>query len=165
MSRADERSRLAVSKRYGERVEADLVQRIDPLRYVPDEEATHYDAVTTGLLQPSVELPFVGLCLLEAGTQVEIKSAGVVYSERQRRGRFKIRRTQHESLLEAGGVYLFAVCAPNDDREVLAAKVAPATTVDGLEYSWVETEDRSPYAQFAWNRIFDEGEIESVGGV
>jgi len=163
MSRAQEQSRLAASKAAGERVEGDLVQRIEALRYVADSEAQHYDAETTGLLEPSMELPFVGICVLESGTEVEIKSTGVVYSERQRSGRFKLRKPQHELLLDRGGVYLFAVCTPNDPRDVIAAKVIPATLVDELEFSWIENDRGAPYAQFAWPAVFQRKEIEGGG--
>ncbi|AFK20216.1 hypothetical protein E6P09_14090 [Haloferax mediterranei ATCC 33500] len=62
---------------------------------------------------------FVGICLLKPGTVVEIESAMVVYGEAQRRGRFLLRRSQHEHLLEEGGVYLFAVCAPTPARDMI----------------------------------------------
>ncbi|RLM83723.1 hypothetical protein D3D02_17115 [Halobellus sp. Atlit-38R] len=160
MSRVQEDSRLAYSKRVGERVEGTLIQMIDPLRYVPDTEAEHYDARTEALLTPSADLPFVGICVLEAGTKVEIKSTGVVYGKAQRRGRFKLRKPQHEELLATGGVYLFAVCAPNDDRDVIAAKIIPATLVDELEFSWVTNDRGAPDTQLAWSQLFDVTEIE-----
>nr|WP_229504696.1 hypothetical protein [Natrinema versiforme] len=72
---------------------------------------------------------------------------------------------QHEALLECGGVYLFAVCAPHD-RELIAAKIVPATQVDHLisvvTEGWRSAgEGRSEeYVQFTWARVFDPGEIE-----
>ncbi|RYJ15491.1 hypothetical protein ELS19_15585, partial [Halogeometricum borinquense] len=70
-------------------------QLVDGLRYVPDSEAEHYDAEVVELLSPSADLPFVGICLLEVGVAVEIKSAMDVYGQAQRRGRFLIRQSKH----------------------------------------------------------------------
>ncbi|ELZ92976.1 hypothetical protein C440_12684 [Haloferax mucosum ATCC BAA-1512] len=151
---------VAASKRAGATVESALLQRHPELRHVPDDVAEHHDAVAVSLLSPSRDLPFVGLCLLETGTVVEIKSAMVVYGERQRRGRFLIREAQHNHLLEKGGVYLFAVCAPTPDRDIIAAKVIPASLVDEFNFSWVSPKTRSNYAQFAWSRVFSPEEVE-----
>ncbi|SEK87078.1 hypothetical protein [Haloferax larsenii] len=151
---------IAASKRAGDTVESAVLQRHPELRHVSDDVEEHYDAVAVSLLSPSRDLPFVGLCLLEIGTVVEIKSAMVVYGENQRRGRFLIRENQHEHLLEEGGVYLFAVCAPTPEREIIAAKVVPASLVDEFEFSWVSRKTRSSYAQFAWSRVFAPKEVE-----
>ena len=151
---------LAPAKRGGANAAAAIVQRHSELRHVPDSEAEHYDAVTTTLLEPSDTLPFVGLCLLERGTAVEIKSCMVVYGERQRRGRFLVRQSQHDALLDEAGSYLFAVCAPTPHRELLATKVVPATIVDDLVSSWIDRDGRSPYGQFAWSRVFRPEEIQ-----
>ena len=152
-------SRSASSKRAGEAVEGDVLQRHEELEYVPDTDAQHYDARVSELLSPSPTLPFVGMCLLEVGTVVEIKSTMVVYGAAQSRGRFYLRRKQHRRLVDEAGVYLFAVCEPRPSRPVLAAKVVPATTVGGLVSSWIDGGDRADYAQLAWSRIFDEAEL------
>ncbi|WP_435551985.1 hypothetical protein [Natrinema sp. CGMCC1.2065] len=163
MSRPQQ-SQLAASRQAGDRSESVVLERVPQLRYVPDTESEHYDAIAEALVEPSDELPFVGIVVLEEGTSVEIKSVAIVYGEGQRRGRFQLRRTQHEALLESGGVYLFAVCAPHD-RELIAAKVVPATQVDHLidivTNGWRSAgEDRSEeYVQFSWARIFDPAEI------
>ncbi|QCS42657.1 hypothetical protein [Natrinema versiforme] len=160
-----QQSQLAASRQAGDRSESVVLEHVDKLRYVPDTEAPHYDALAEGLLEPSSEIPFVGIVVLESGTAVEIKSVSVVYGQRQRRGRFQLRRVQHEALLECGGVYLFAVCAPHD-RELIAAKIVPATQVDHLisvvTEGWRSAgEGRSEeYVQFTWARVFDPGEIE-----
>ena len=163
MSRPQQ-TQLAASRQAGDRSESVVLERIPELRYVPDTESPHYDAIAEDLVEPSAELPFVGIVVLESGTPVEIKSVSVVYGQAQRRGRFQPRRTQHEALLESGGVYLFAVCAPHD-RELIGAKVVPATQVDHLisviTDGWRSAgEDRSEeYVQFSWARIFDPAEI------
>ncbi|WP_049967634.1 hypothetical protein [Haloferax prahovense] len=151
---------IAPSKRAGNTVEATLLQRHPEFRYVSDEIAEHHDAVTVSLVSPSRKLPFVGICLLETGTVVEIKSAMVVYGEDQRRGRFLIRQSQHDHLLEEAGVYLFAVCAPTPARDIIAAKIVPATLVDEFDFSWIDRDARSSYAQFAWSRVFSPDEVE-----
>ncbi|AFK18648.1 hypothetical protein E6P09_07685 [Haloferax mediterranei ATCC 33500] len=151
---------LAPSRKAGDTVESTLLQVHTELRHVSDHEHEHHDALTTELLTPSRELPFVGICLLEPGTVVEIKSAMVVYGEAQRRGRFLLRRSQHDHLLEEGGVYLFAVCAPNPARDIIAAKVVPASLVDEFDFSWVSRKTRSDYAQVTWTQVFAPKEVE-----
>ncbi len=163
-----EQSQLAASRQAGDRSETVVLERVPELRYVPDTESPHYDAIAESLLEASAELPFVGIVVIESGTPIEIKSVGVVYGERQRRGRFQLRRGQHEALLEAGGVYLFAVCAPHD-RELIIAKVVPATQVshliDVVTDGWRSAgEERSEeYVQFTWARVFDPSDIEDGG--
>ena len=157
-------SRLAASRQAGDRSETVVLEQVPELGYVPDSEANHYDAIAEELIEPSEQLPFVGIVVLEEGTAVEIKSVSVVYGEQQRRGRFQPRRGQHEALLASGGVYLFAICAPHD-RDLIAMKVVPATQVDHLidvvTNGWRSAgEDRSEeYVQFSWARVFDPDEI------
>ncbi|WP_436344164.1 hypothetical protein [Natronorubrum sp. FCH18a] len=163
MSRSSQ-SRLAASRQAGDRSETVVLEELPGTRYVPDSEVNHYDAIAEELIEPSAALPFVGIVVLESGTPVEIKSVSVVYGQEQRRGRFQPRRGQHEALLESGGVYLFAICAPHD-RDLIAMKVVPATQVDHLidvvTNGWRSAgEDRSEeYVQFSWGRVFDPSEI------
>jgi len=162
-------SALAKSRQAGDRAETEVLERVPELRYVTDSEAQHYDAVTEAVLAPRQELPFVGLCVLEAGTVVEIKSVAVVYGQNQRRGRFSLRRVQHQSLLDEAGVYLFAVCAPNS-REVIGMKIVPATQVDHLLESVTEGwrtagDGREDYSQLAWTRIFKPDELRERGEI
>ena len=157
-------SQLAASRQAGDRSETVVLEEVPELRYVPDSEANHHDAIAEELIEPSEQLPFVGIVVLEEGTAVEIKSVSVVYGQQQRRGRFQPRRGQHEALLESGGVYLFAICVPHD-RDLIAMKVVPATQVDHLidvvTNGWRSAgEDRSEeYVQFSWARVFDPDEI------
>lgn len=168
MSRSSEpTSALARSRLAGDRAEDNVLRLVEGLRYVTDTEAEHYDAVTETLIVPSDRLPFVGIAVLEVGVAVEIKSAGVVYGESQRRGRFYLRRSQHDRLVEAGGVYLFAVCGPNN-REVVAMKIVPATQVeqliDAVTDHWRTAGDsRDECVQLSWARIFDPEAIEGGG--
>ena len=152
---------LARSKRIGESVEAVVIQRIDELAPESSRDA-HVDATVETTIDASAALPTVGLPVLEAGTGVEIKSCGVVLAS-QRRGRYKLRQTQHEYLLDESAVYLFVVTPPHDSTP-LALKVVPATVVDGVISGWVETERRSPYAQVSWGRFFDAEELDPDAG-
>lgn len=155
---------LAASKRGGLNAEHGAVETIGPLTPVSDSVAEHYDAVTEAALCPS-DVPMVGVCRIPAGTNVEIKSVMAVYGEAQRRGRYKLRQTQHEALVADDGVYLFAVCEPRPTRPIIKMKIVPAWLVDSLvetHASWRdEKDDRGPKAQFAWTRIFTPAEIEA----
>jgi len=157
-------SALAASKRAGENAEHVVFVEVDDLEPVSGEQ--HHDAIAKSAVFPSTSLPFVGVCVLETGSIVEIKSTMVVQTSAQRRGRFKLRKNQHEALLKAGGFYLFTVCEPVPDRPSIAMKVVPATTVDALlgEDSVAEWRDeldgRGPKAQLTWTNIFDIDEVE-----
>ena len=148
----------AAAKRGGENAEAAVLQTVPELRYVPDSEAVHYDAVAEELLEPSGQLPFTGIPLVEVGTVVEIKSAMVVLAD-DRRGRLLFRRQQHERLLEDAGMYLVAVCEPTPDRGLLALKLIPATLVDEEIETGVAAEDDPDYAQLAWTRFVHPDEV------
>lgn len=152
-------SRKAFSKRAGENAETHLIQEIAELEWEPDREAQHYDARTTAGLAASNELPIVGRVELEAGTPVEIKSASVVYGESQRNGRFHLRKEQHKRLQEDDGVYLFVVCEPRVDRELIAMKIVDAENAAVFVASWINSGGRPPYSKFSWTRVFDESEV------
>lgn len=153
---------LAAAKRAGENAEHEVFTVVDQLEPTADSE--HYDAVAKTALFPHADLPFVGICVLEAGTVVEIKSTMAVYGSEQRRGRWKLRENQHQALLEAGGVYLFAVCEPRPARPLISMKIVPATTVDHVideVASWRDERDgRGRKTQLAWSRVFDVDEVE-----
>ncbi len=155
---ADTRARNKIA---GERAEQNVAEAVSPLELVPDDVAADIDAVATATIDPSEQLPMVGLCLLERGTLVEIKSVIVRYDGGSR-GRFYFRPEQHSVLLEEGGVYLFAVCEADPEREILGLKVVPASVVDDALLSWIDGgEGRSRFAQLAWSRIFSPEEVES----
>jgi hypothetical protein len=154
---------LAANKRAGELVETTVGRRVPELGLVPDDVVEHYDAVATTLVEPSADLPFAGICLLERGTVVEIKSVMVAYSDGAR-GRFYFRTGQHEALVDDAGAYLFVVCEASPDREILAMKVVPATAVDDLlgDDPWLDGgAGRSDYAQLAWSNVFDVEEVST----
>lgn len=154
---------LAANKRAGQLVETTVGHRVPELGLVPDDVVEHYDAIATTLVEPRPDLPFAGICLLERGTVVEIKSVMVSYADGAR-GRFYFRPSQHNALVDDAGVYLFVVCEPSPDREILAMKVVPATVVDELlgEDPWLDGgAGRSDYAQLAWSNVFDVAEVST----
>ena len=154
--------RLAPNKAAGLEASRRAVAQLPNCSLVPDSVAPHYDAVATGPVSPSRATPFVGLCVLPAGTEIEVKSTLRRYSAR--RGRFSIRRDQHERLVEEAGVYLLVVTeADASGRRPIAQKVVPATTVDAIVAdSWVDAGDGrvDDYAQRAWSRFFAPAEVE-----
>lgn len=154
---------LAVNKAAGNAVETAVTDgHVPELGRVPDDVAQFYDAVATSAIWPSTTLPFESMCVLERGTLVEIKSVIAIYATGSR-GRFYFRKGQHEKLLAAGSVYLFAVCKDSPERPVHALKVVPATIVDGIlgDDPWLDGGvGRPDYAQLAWSNLFDIEEVD-----
>ena len=147
------------SKRAGSNAEASVVDVHPEFEHVPDTEIEHADVRVAELLEASPEIPIVGMCLLEVGTLVEVKSAMVRLSD-GRRGRFYLREEQHRALVDEAGVYLFAVCEPRPERPILALKIVPATTVGDLVETWRDAgDDRPRCAQLAWSRVFYADEV------
>lgn len=152
----------ASSKQSGERIEAAVVQRIDGLRWVPDSERRGIDAEATQSIPSSEELRLDGICSIESGTPVEIKSASVRLASGQR-GRFYLRRQQHERLLGVDGLYLFAIYAPTDYR-ILSMTVVPATVAGERVPSWRPLDGRYDYAQVGWTRFVPPSTVPREGG-
>jgi hypothetical protein len=149
---------VAKNRAAGEESERHVAAAIPELGLVPDDVVEWYDAVATSAFFPSATLPMVGLCVVARGTVVEIKSTQRRLSA-QRRGRFYVRPEQHDRLVAAGGVYVFAVV--DEDREPLALKVVPATTFEALLPGWRSGGDgRSDYQQVAWSKLFATSAVE-----
>ena len=153
---------LAAAKRAGHNAEHHVLEHVDALEPTSGEE--HWDAIAEAAIWPRDDLPFAGLCVVEAGAPVEIKSTMVVQTSAQRRGRFKLRQSQHEALVERRGVYCFVVCEPRPQRESIAMKIVPARSVGALvdaRASWRdELDGRGRKAQLAWSNIFEPAEVE-----
>jgi hypothetical protein len=148
-------------KRLGERVEALVVETVDGLEAAPERDA-HHDARTTEVVDATDDLPLGGTVLLERDTPVEIKSAAVVVTERERRGRFYFRRQQHSALLDSCGAYLFVVLAPNPAREnILAMRAIPASLVDETLGNWTEPDGRAAFSQRAWTNYISARRVPS----
>jgi len=160
MSRA--RDRIARSKRLGERTEATIIQRVDGLAPASDRDA-HHDAVAERTISPD-QVPMGGTPLVERGTPIEIKSAAVVVGEAERRGRWYLRRRQHEALLDSAGAYLLAVTTPDPDREPLARLLAPASIVDEHVPGWIDRPSRSARGKVVWSRLIDPEQVRRDGG-
>lgn len=149
---------VAANRAAGEQTERHVAAAVPALGLVPDDVVETYDAIATSAIFPSESLPMVGLCVVARGTRVEIKSA-VRRQSHGERGRFYVRPEQHDRLVEAGGVYVFAVV--DEDRRPLALKVVPATTFEALIPAWRSGGDgRSDYAQLAWSNLFATGAVE-----
>ena len=156
---------LAQSRALGDKTEDAVLQVVDGLQYVPDRDQEHADAVAARTIDPRTALPsFIGLCLLERGTSVEIKSTMLELGS-GRRGRFQIRRNQHDWLLANAGVYLFALCRPTYDRDLLELRIVPATLVDELDWTWrtaSHERSRETYAQLTWTQIWSPSNVDTT---
>jgi hypothetical protein len=157
------------AKAAGSRVEADVIDRFDALRYVPESEATWHDAETVALLAPerADRLRFGGIILVEPGTPIEVKGSQVETSngDGSTAGRWYVKKSAHQSLLAANGVYLLVVYTPHR-HDHLARIVVPASILDEhLRGRWYEVAgDRSEeeVAQLAWPHVLDREVV--VGG-
>lgn len=149
----------AEARRLGDRAEGAILELLPWLRYVSDETAEHYDAVARE-----------SAGVVDEDDPVEIKSVAVWLSSGSP-GRFNVRRTQHEALLEVGGWYLFVVCSPNQEREVIAyafvsaadvdEDLIPSSGTDGERVSlwWDGGDGREEYRQIAWTDVFDKEDV------
>lgn len=150
------------SKGSGWAIEHLSIETVDELDPVSDNVAEWHDARVDGLLEPSEDLEFYGLLVLEDGTPVEIKGARVEISNGPGSvvsGRWFIKRAAHDRLLEAGGAYLLVVYDPALDGEIVSRAIVPATVVDGLlEGRWSDVDaDRSEdvVAKLSWRDVLD----------
>jgi len=159
-----------VSKAIGERLEEIIVGSVDELEVatVPETwsraaEDYWHDAQPEVALFATEDVPMVGICVIETATPVEIKAARAVISNgtRTRCGRFYLTRRQHERLLDADGVYLFAIYDGDDDPELLGLLAIPAIIVEEeLRDTWYEVDGRSDYYQLSADRL----PIDGLGG-
>lgn len=138
---------LAESRRAGERSEGAAIDLLPWLRYVSDDIAEHYDAIAREDAGDVLE-----------GDRIEIKSAAVVLADGSF-GRFYLRQVQHERLEDDDGWYLYLVCTPNNDREILAYSLVKASNVE-IENRWDGGEDRADYRQISWPDIIDRDQVE-----
>lgn len=94
--------------------------------------------------------------LIPEGTKGEVKSCIPEYEDCY--GKWWIRRRNHERLLEAGGVYVFAVVDPDTDR-VLRMGLLDATDVDRLiDDEWWDAgqggRGTDAFRQLPWTLLF-----------
>jgi len=130
-----------------------------------EEQDAHHDLVVDEVAETFGDVFVNGEELLEQDRLVEVKSALVVYSKNQRRGRFTFRESQHPVLVEANAVYVLVVCEPRPERKVIAATALEADVVDEhIDGSWIDPGDGGPrYRKFAWTRFIDVDEVMSRG--
>ncbi|WP_227132357.1 hypothetical protein [Halorubellus salinus] len=156
----------AQAKIVGEDLEWLVSRAVDGLALVDETDAPH-DAVADQLLTPTAVLPFGSVCLLEAGTPVEIKACRLQTSNGEHsttpgRWFFKGRDDgQHHHLLERGGAYLLAVYRETPDgREVVQMLLLPASIVDELlAGSWYGTGRSEGYvAKLSWRTILEDAD-------
>jgi len=151
---------VATNKAAGEMTEFAVDRILPSIRLIPDDIEMHYDAVATSAFFPGDLVSMLECISVQRGTVIEIKSTIRRLTSGQR-GRFYLRPDQHASLVEADGVYAFAVCT-DDERDILALKIVPAEIVDELVSSWIDPgPTRSNYAQLSWSNIFDVREVET----
>lgn len=161
-------STLDSSKDIGSSVESTVIDSDPGIRYVRDSVASWYDALAVEVLEPTLDRPFYGLCLVEPGTEVEIKGAAVVRSNGSydRPGHWYIKRNAHERLLDAGGVYLLSVYGLRPETPILSSCVIPASLLDEvLSGSWYSVDaDRSEdeVVQLTWSRLIDREDVPGV---
>jgi len=156
-------------KAVGTSVESDQIQ-FEPLEAVHDSEATWCDARTVALWTPSSDRPFLGTCVVESGTSIEIKAASVSRSNgtRQSAGHWYIKRAAHERLLADAGVYLLTVYAPRPSTPILASVVIPASLLDEhLTDRWYDVDgsrSEERVAQLTWSALIDSEDVDGSGG-
>lgn len=162
---------VAASKAVGETVEDLVFDAVDELEEPDVDESWGraaedywHDATPAVAVFPSEQLPMAATCVIEAGQPVEIKAARATISNgsRSRCGRFYITRSQHERLVDAGGIYLFAVYDEDDagDEELRGLLAIPAVIVEDLRSSWYSVDGREDYWQLSADRL----PIDGLGG-
>jgi len=150
----------ARSKVLGESVESLVTEHVDHLEpaEVPtdwgcaDEDYWH-DASPNRAIFASEVVPMAGICAIEPGQPVEIKSARAEISNgsRSRCGRFYLTRNQHERLVENNGVYLFGTYTGSPETELVGLLATLAVIVEEeLRESWYNAGDgREDYYQIS----------------
>lgn len=138
----------ARSKALGEEIEEIVIDDLETVEPVEDEDAA-IDAVAL----EAVSIP--------ANAEIEIKACSRRISDgsRSRRGRFYLRRRQHEQLLERGAWYLFVVYESDDDgeiEEIVGTLAVPARVVDSIVSSWSDAgRGHGGIKQLTWTRLID----------
>lgn len=154
-------------KRAGSSVETVVINTEPQLEFVDDVHAEWHDARTTGLLTPTNERPFGGVCVVERDTPVEIKGTLPEHNngDYTTAGRWYIKRPTHERLEKANGVYYLTVYAPKPSTPLLAQLVVPAATVgDILSEKWYANRGRD-VARLRWTALINEDRVQRGGNL
>ncbi len=161
----------ARSKVVGESVEEYVLEAVDDLQaaVVPADwdsadEDYWFDAMPERALFASQRVPMVGICAIDPGQPVEIKSARARISDgaNSRHGRFNLTRRQHERLVEEDGVYLFVIHDGGSKPELLGLLAVLAVVIeDERRPTWYSAGNRrEDYYQLAASRL----PIDGLGG-
>ena len=146
-------------KRAGTSVEAAVIEREPALAPVDDREAEWHDAETTAVLEPRVERPLGGVCLVEPEMPVEIKGCVPEQSNGadSTPGRWYIKQDAHDQLAAAHGFYYMVVYAPLPETPIVSGMVLPAATVgEFLSERWYDTgRSEGVVAKLSWPTLFD----------
>lgn len=157
----------------GELVASNVVGIVPQVDAVPDSTAEWYDAIVVEAIEPSLGLSLIDLDVVDVDVPVEIKAAQLRLASSQR-GRFFVRKRQHERLVDEGGVYLFAPYVPNGALPVRALAIATAEHVDALLAEcqdgdtgdgWVDMGARRcevGYRQLTWSNVLDPRIVEGL---
>jgi len=102
----------------------------------------------------------LGGVIVGEGTLVESKACRREY--RERRGRWWIRRRNHQKLLEADGEYVLAVYDPTG--EILRQGLVSASTIDAIvDGNWWDAgaggNQAEEYVQLPWSAVFEDLEV------
>lgn len=140
---------LARSKQLGEQVEEIVLADAEEMEPLEED-----DDVVDAIAIEAVSIP--------VGAEVEIKACSRRISEGSgsRRGRFYLRRRQHEHLLERGAWYLFVVYEGDLEEEdavdeVVATVPIPAKVIDTIVDSWNVGRGNGGIKQLTWTRLID----------
>jgi len=150
------------SKHIGDRLESEVIALVPGLKWICDRDNQHIDAETTEAVWPSDLVRLGGICVVEPETQIEIKSASVRLGSGQR-GRFYIRKQQHEALFAGAGVYFLAIYAPAS-YDVITLAGVPATIVDERLPSWRDLDRGETYTQVSWSSVVNPAIVPREGG-
>ncbi|GGK64497.1 hypothetical protein [Haloarcula sebkhae] len=156
---------FAQPKAIGTDVETLVVDAIGTLDAAADED-DHFDAVTTGLFEPSTVSAGVPVRwatpLVESGSRLEIKAcvrkrskgSATVHSSWCFKGKDG---GQHGWLVEQAETYLLAVYESDAAKELAAIAVVPASIIDEhLRGRWYDVDRREETcAQLRWSIILN----------
>lgn len=156
---------FAQPKAIGTDIETLVVDAISTLDAAADED-DHFDAVTTGLFEPSTVSAGVPVRwatpLVEVGSRLEIKACVRHRSKGSATAHgswcFKGRENgQHGWLVEQAETYLLAVYESDAAKELVAIAVVPASIIDEhLRGRWYDVDRREETcAQLRWSIILD----------
>ena len=133
---------------------------------VPDVDTTWCDGRVSKDIEVRVRTPEPRREALAEGTPVEVKAAAyrVVDDTTTRRGRLKIRRDNHATLREHGGVYVVGVYDPNSEplpSAFLAIEfVALRVIEDAIAGAWADdAREEREAATVAWSAALDTQEV------